>query len=102
VGYERKIDAQLAQTVRHLKDESPGDVVGIYLFGSAASSGVRPDSDIDLLVVTKCSMSTTERRRLVDLFLAVSGWKGHAGRFPDAVERRPIELISVVTFETRS
>jgi streptomycin 3"-adenylyltransferase len=33
---------------------------------------------------------------LVSLMLGVSGWRGHAHRFPDAAHGRPIELTSVV------
>lgn len=102
MGYLQTVDAQLAPVVRHLERESPGDVIGIYLFGSAATSGLRPDSDIDLLVVTSRSMSTAERRELAGLLLTVSGWKGHADRFPDAAGRRPVELTSVVSSDAHS
>lgn len=95
------VDSQLAPVLRHLERNAPGDIVGAYLFGSAVSSGLRPDSDVDLLVLTRRSMATAERLVLVDVLLGLSGWKGHAARFPDAVDRRPIELTSLVLHEVR-
>jgi len=97
VGYEQAIDAQLLPVVRHLEQERPGEAVGVYLFGSAVSSGLRPDSDIDLMMLTIRSMTAVERRALVDLLLRVSGRRGHADTFPDAADRRPIELTSLVS-----
>ena len=102
VGYEQAIDVQLLPVVRYLKQERPGEVVGVYLFGSAVSSGLRPDSDIDLMMLTTRSMTTAERRGLVDLLLTASGWRGHAETFPDAAGRRPIELTSLVTAQAQS
>lgn len=95
MGYGQSVAALVAPVIRHLDEVSPGDVLGVYLFGSAASSGIRPESDIDLLVLTRRSLSSRERRDLTDLLLAVSGWRGHAARFPDAQDRRPIELTSL-------
>jgi predicted nucleotidyltransferase len=99
MGYELAIDEQIAPVLRHLELETPGDVAGVYLFGSAGSSELRPDSDVDLLVLTRRSLSLVERTALVQALLAVSGWRGHAERFPEAAVRRPIELTSLVIEE---
>ncbi|UMP05387.1 aminoglycoside adenylyltransferase domain-containing protein [Amycolatopsis sp. EV170708-02-1] len=80
----------------HLDREDPGGVLGLYLYGSAAAGGLKPDSDVDLLLVTRRSLAEEERAALVSLLLRLSGWRGHAGRFPDAVDRRPIELTGIV------
>ncbi|MGK5628962.1 aminoglycoside adenylyltransferase domain-containing protein [Streptomyces sp. URMC 123] len=91
------MDESIAPILEHLDRENPGDVVGAYLYGStAAASGPRPDSDIDLLVLTRRSLTAAERAALVSLLLGVSGWRGHAARFPDAAHRRPIELTGIV------
>lgn len=95
------MDELIAPVVAHLDRESPGDLVGLYLFGSAVSSGLRPDSDIDLLMLTRRSLTSDERAFLVDLLLALSGWKGHAKRFPEATNRRPLELTSLVADDCR-
>lgn len=80
----------------HLRDGDPGEVAGVYLYGSAAASGLRPDSDVDLLILTRRSLTTAERSLLVARLLSVSGWKGHAARFPDVADRRPLEVTSLV------
>lgn len=92
---------QLAPVLLHLDREDPGDVAGVYLIGSAVSSGLRPDSDVDLLVLTRRSMRSAERASLVRTLLAVSGWRGHAERFPEAAGRRPVELTGLVIGEQR-
>ncbi|MFE1932523.1 aminoglycoside adenylyltransferase domain-containing protein [Streptomyces sp. NPDC059474] len=90
------MDELIAPLLKHLDRENPGDVVGVYLYGSASTSGLRADSDIDLLMVTHRSLTAPERAALVSLLLGISGWHGHAERFPDAAHRRPIELTSIV------
>lgn len=80
----------------HLDRTDPGEVVGVYLHGSAAAGGLRPDSDLDVLLVTRRSLDAAERRMLVTRLLELSGWSGHAGAFDDAVSRRPLELTSLV------
>ena len=69
------------------------DLVGMYLHGSAVLGGLRPHSDIDLIVVSKRRTSTDEKRRLVVLLLELSGWGGSIGR--------PLELDVVVQSEIR-
>ncbi|ONF73115.1 aminoglycoside adenylyltransferase domain-containing protein [Amycolatopsis keratiniphila] len=80
----------------HLDREDPGGVLGLYLFGSGAAGGLKPDSDVDLLLVTRRSLGEDERGALVSLLLRLSGWRGHADRFPGAADRRPIELTGIV------
>ena len=49
-------------------------LVSMALYGSATSTGLRPDSsDIDLLIVTRAPLTAIERRRLIDGFLLISG-----------------------------
>ncbi|MEW2067407.1 aminoglycoside adenylyltransferase domain-containing protein [Streptomyces sp. NPDC007346] len=90
------MDAPLTPLLNHLDRENPGDVVGVYLYGSASASGLRPDSDVDLLVLTRRSLTAPERAALVSLLLDSSGWRGHAERFPGAAHRRPMELTGLV------
>jgi streptomycin 3"-adenylyltransferase len=69
-------------------------VVGAYLHGSAVLGGLRPRSDIDVLVVSRRATTREEKRRLVDRLLAISG------RSPPAPQR-PVELTIVVESEIR-
>ena len=69
-------------------------VVGAYLHGSAVLGGLRPHSDVDVLVVSRRRTTHVEKRRLVERLLAVS-----AGPSPGS--RRPVELTIVVESEVR-
>lgn len=86
------MDELLAPLLAHIDRHGPGDIVGVYLYGSAAGTGLRPDSDVDVLAVTRRSLSRAERASLVRLLLGISGWHGHRERFPDAAGRRPLEV----------
>jgi len=73
-----------------LDRHDPGRVLGFYLYGSAAVSGLRPDSDIDLLMVTARSLGVDEREGLVGFLFQFSG------RRATMTPGRPLELTSVV------
>ncbi|CAM5654558.1 aminoglycoside adenylyltransferase family protein [Streptomyces aurantiogriseus] len=66
-------------------------VLGVYLHGSAVLGGLRPHSDLDLLVVARQSLTEQQRRALLAALLPLSGRDGH----------RPVELIVVVQSEIR-
>jgi streptomycin 3"-adenylyltransferase len=63
------------------------------LYGSAVHGGLRPDSDLDLLVVTDGSLSDAHRRKLTRELLRVSGRRATEG------PARPVELTVVVRDE---
>ncbi|CDL81576.1 aminoglycoside adenylyltransferase family protein [Xenorhabdus szentirmaii] len=63
-------------------------LVAVYLHGSAVAGGLRPRSDVDLIVVIDQPMTTEVRKRLAADLIRISG------RYPfDPDGRRPIELI---------
>lgn len=80
----------VGRLVRHLEEHDPGGVLGVYLFGSAALDGLRPDSDLDVLVVTERSLSIGERSELLDVLLRYSG------RRATVEPGRPLEITTVV------
>ncbi|TWA69359.1 streptomycin 3'-adenylyltransferase [Azospirillum baldaniorum] len=57
-----------------------------YLYGSAVAGGLRPNSDLDILVVTERSLSQDERVAIVRRLLPISGSAAVGG------PGRPIEL----------
>ena len=85
---------QITTIVAGIRDVLGDDLVGAYLHGSAVLGGFRPDSDIDLLVVSKRRTTVEEKRHLVDFLLSVSGAKA-------AAPGRPVELDVVVESEIR-
>lgn len=80
------VDA-LRDTVVH---RSPGHPIGLYLAGSSCDGGLQPDSDLDVLLLTRHSLDDAERRYLVDHLLR------HSGRRATVRPGRPIELTSLV------
>lgn len=61
-------------------------LLGVYLHGSAASGGLRPQSDIDLLAVTAREMTGAEREKLLAAMLRISGRHPAAPGNPRCVE----------------
>ncbi|MGW6460803.1 aminoglycoside adenylyltransferase family protein [Streptomyces sp. NPDC055078] len=86
---------QTESVVRLVRGTFGPDVVGAYAHGSAVLGGLRPYSDIDVLVVSRRRTTAPERRALVDALLEISG--GGAARG----EPRPVELTVVVRSEIR-
>ena len=63
-----------AHAAMALVEELFGDnLLAVYLHGSAVSGGLRPASDVDLLVVTARPMTETTRERLLTALMRVSG-----------------------------
>lgn len=85
---------QIDAVVGHVRDVLGSDVIGVYLYGSAVSGGLRPQSDLDLLAVSRRRLSPKRRRQLLDRLLSTSG----AGARPPA---RPVELTVVVQSDVR-
>jgi predicted nucleotidyltransferase len=70
-------------------------ILGLYLYGSAAAGGLRPDSDLDLFVVTDRRVTATEKARIVDGLLPISDRKTRPPAW------RPIEVTIVAQPEVR-
>ena len=72
------------------------NLVGVCLYGSAVSEGgLRPDSDLDLFVVTGRRLRRTEKRRLIDGLLPISGGETRQAGW------RPLEVTVVARTEVR-
>ena len=67
---------QLDAVVRLVREVMGGAAVGAYLYGSAVTSGLRRDSDLDILVVSSRRTTKVERRALIDGLLPLSGSRG--------------------------
>ena len=86
---------QIDRIVSLVRDVFGEDAVGAYLHGSAVLGGLRPDSDIDVLVVTRRATTPHEKRMLIDRLLALSGSGDPSGN------ARSIELTVVVESDIR-
>jgi streptomycin 3"-adenylyltransferase len=88
------VQRQLDQIVALVREVLGSEVVGAYLFGSATLGGLRPRSDVDVLVLSKRPTTREEKQRLVDRLLTISG------RNPPATPH-PVELTIVAEPEVR-
>lgn len=83
---------QLRGVVELAESVLGGDVVGAYLHGSSVLGGLKPASDVDVLVVSRRSLDEQERRALLDGLLGISGIRDDV---------RPVEFVVVVQSEVR-
>jgi predicted nucleotidyltransferase len=86
---------QLEAIVRLVRDVLGGAAVGTYLFGSAVDSGLRPDSDLDVLVVSSRRTTDVERRTMIDRIVAISRSRG------DQTGKRHLEVTVVARSDIR-
>ena len=86
---------QAQSIVRLVSEVLGGDVLGAYLHGSAVVGGLRPTSDLDILVVLERPITGRERRALVEGLLQVSGARARRG------PARPVELSIVLKSDVR-
>ncbi|GAA2775390.1 aminoglycoside adenylyltransferase family protein [Streptomyces showdoensis] len=87
--------SQTDAVVRLVRAVLGDNAVGACLHGSAVLGGLRPHSDVDVLVVVRRSLGRDERRALVDGLLARSGARAYEG------PARPVELLVVVADRVR-
>ncbi|PMR78751.1 aminoglycoside adenylyltransferase family protein [Billgrantia endophytica] len=74
------------RAVRHFLDDS---AIAAYLFGSAVMGGLRPDSDVDVLVIVEEGLTNEMRQQLVAALMTISG------RVDIETSARPLELTIV-------
>jgi predicted nucleotidyltransferase len=93
---DRSVDAQVDAALGVLRQAlGPTKIIGAYLYGSAVEGGLRPDSDLDLFVVTDRSLEAAEKARIVEGLLPISGRE----RGPPTW--RPLEVTVVAQPEVR-
>jgi predicted nucleotidyltransferase len=83
---------QLQKIIRLVAEVLGSDAIGTYLYGSAVLGGLKPASDIDVLVTSARRMDDRKRRALVAGLLKISGSSGGT---------RPVEVTIVVQSEVR-
>ncbi len=78
-----------ARRVRDLAEELlSGQLLGVYLYGSATLSRLRPESDVDVLILMRGELPAGAAEALTQRLLALSGPVGCAAR-------RPLEVTVV-------
>lgn len=79
---------QIDEVVLMLESLFQNRILGIYLYGSAINGGLRPNSDIDILVVINKSISLAARESLTKQLFKFSGKVGNK-------EKRPLEVTVI-------
>lgn len=80
---------QANRLIELLRDALGSNLMGLYLYGSAVSGGLKPASDLDLFVITSSRTSPAKRRRLI------AGLRPLSARDSRPSAWRPIELTVV-------
>lgn len=83
---------QIQEIVQLVHDVLGPEVIGTYLHGSSVLGGLKPASDVDVLVVSRRSMIDQKRQALLKGLFQISGSRNAA---------RPVELTVVVQSEVR-
>ncbi|MDF8265660.1 aminoglycoside adenylyltransferase family protein [Luteipulveratus flavus] len=84
------MEPAVSQVLAHCDEHDPGGVLGVHLYGSAVAGGLRPDSDVDLLLLTERALTASERSALTQVLL------DHSGRRARRTPGRPVELTCIV------
>ena len=60
----KEIPKEAIQVLTIIKEVLEDQLVGVYLYGSAVTGGLRVKSDVDILVITNRGLSERTRREL--------------------------------------
>ncbi len=85
-----EISPQLSQTLDVIKRHLASTLLAVHLYGSALDGGLRPYSDVDLLVTVTARLDEAVRRALMVELLEVSAPPGQSEAF------RALEITVVV------
>lgn len=81
------LQATLESVLRILQQHLANELVADWLHGSAVSSGLQPDSDVDILAVIEQPMSAAVRVEIIEALMRHSGYPG------DGSGLRPLEVM---------
>ncbi|MBP6353932.1 MAG: DUF4111 domain-containing protein [Acinetobacter sp.] len=63
---------QILQTIQLFKSTLAEDLLAVYLYGSSVDGGLKPQSDVDLLVIINRDLQNAERHSLAQKLLDIS------------------------------
>jgi streptomycin 3"-adenylyltransferase len=89
LAHEPRSREQIAATTDLVRDVLGAAALASYLYGSAMAGGLRPGSDLDILVVSDRSLTGNERATIFERLLKISGRAAVGG------PAQPIELTTV-------
>ena len=71
--HEPRSREQIAAVIAIVHDVLGNAALAAYLYGSAVTGGLRPDSDLDVLVVSDRSLTGRERAAFIERLMPISG-----------------------------
>ncbi|MEN3032934.1 nucleotidyltransferase domain-containing protein, partial [Chromobacterium amazonense] len=74
------MNLQISNALTLLHHHLGDNLLAVHLFGSAVSGGLKPASDIDLLVTVRTPLSDSTRKVLMTDLLRLSAWPATAIR----------------------
>uniref|UniRef100_A4XUC2 Aminoglycoside (3'') (9) adenylyltransferase n=1 Tax=Ectopseudomonas mendocina (strain ymp) TaxID=399739 RepID=A4XUC2_ECTM1 len=83
------MNLQISNALTLLHHHLGDNLLAVHLFGSAVSGGLKPASDIDLLVTVRTPLSDSIRKALMTDLLRLSAW-------PATAHLRPLEVTLLV------
>ena len=78
-------NTQITEIITLAKKLFTEDLLGVCLYGSSVLGGLRPNSDLDLLILLKTRLSEEARKMLTRRLLEISGEVG-------CTDKRPMEV----------
>lgn len=73
-----EISVQLSQSLEVIREHLDSTLVAVYLYGSAIDGGLKPYSDIDLLVAVSTRIDAATRQAFISDLLAISAPPGQS------------------------
>ncbi|MBJ4929060.1 nucleotidyltransferase domain-containing protein, partial [Salmonella enterica subsp. enterica serovar Corvallis] len=73
-----EISVQLSQALNVIEHHLGSTLLAVHLYGSAVDGGLKPHSDIDLLVTVTVRLDETTRRALINDLLETSASPGES------------------------
>lgn len=86
---DKKIPEEAIRALGVITELLDDILVGVYLYGSAATGGLRVDGDVDILAVADGNLSEGTRKNLTQRLMLISGKIGNTDRV------RPLEVTVV-------
>lgn len=87
---EKNISVQVQEVISIAENLLGNQILGIYMYGSAILGSLRPDSDIDILIITNHKLSPASRNNLTKELLTISKPVGYI-----STDKRPLELTII-------
>ncbi|MFS3879362.1 nucleotidyltransferase domain-containing protein, partial [Escherichia coli] len=97
-----EVSTQLSEVVGVIERHLEPTLLAVHLYGSAVDGGLKPHSDIDLLVTVTVRLDETTRRALINDLLETSASPGESeilGTVAKLAMRQPFVLFKGLTFQ---